>query len=118
MASPVPNLNDGSANRVPVAYQEISTATGAITIDSEFVLLSYAGATAITLAAPTNPDMNGLSMTITSSVAQAHVITATNLLNGNSDTLTWGGAVGDSCNLRAWNGEWLTENLTNVTVGG
>jgi len=116
MATPIPNSNSGAANRLPVAWQEISTATGTITAGKEFVLLSYAGATAVTLAAPTL-DMNGLILEITSSVAQAHVVTATNLINGDNDTLTWGGAVGDSCSLRAWNKEWLTGYLVNVTVG-
>ena len=115
MVFPVPRRSDGGANRSPVAWQNLS-ADGAITTDMASVLLSYAGATAATLAAP-DASMNGFTMHIVSSVAQAHVITATNLINGNDDTLTWGGAIGDSCTLMAWDSEWLTMQLTNVTVG-
>ena len=117
MASPVPNKNDGAAAFSPIPYQVISATSTAITLGRERVILTYAGATAITLAAPTNPDMNGFVMHIVSTVAQAHVITATNLINGDNDTLTWGSAIGNSCTLMAYNGEWLTMNLTGVTVG-
>jgi hypothetical protein len=116
MAKPVPDIHDGSANFGPTAFQVISE-DGAITLGKELVILTYAGATAITLAAPTNPDMDGFRMDIVSTVAQAHVVTATNLLNGDNDTLTWGGAVGDACGLVAYGGEWFTTYLTNVTVG-
>ena len=117
MASPVPNLNDGTANFDPIPYQVISATGTAITLGKKRVILTYAGATANTLAAPTNPDMNGFVMDIVSTVAQAHVITATNLINGNDDTLTWAAAIANSCSLMAYNGEWLTMNLTGVTVG-
>jgi len=80
------------------------------------VFLTKSTALAATLAAPTSPDMDYMQMTITSTTAAAHVITATDLINGDNDTLTWGGAVGDSCTLTALSGEWYTGNLTNVTV--
>jgi len=117
MASPVPNRHTGAVAFSPIPYQVISATGTAITLGMERVILTYAGATAITLAAPTNPDMDGFVMHIVSTVAQAHVITATNLINGDNDTLTWGGAIGDSCTLMAYGGEWFTMNLTNVTVG-
>ena len=63
MASPVPNKNDGSANARPIAYQTLA-ADGAITLGKNLVYLTKAGATAATLAAPTNPDMNGQSIEI------------------------------------------------------
>ena len=113
---PVPNKSDGNANRSPVAFQVLA-ADGAITIDSEVVHLTYAGATAATLAAPTDPDMNGFMMHIVSQVAQAHVVTATDLINGDDDTLTWGAAIGNACILYAYGGEWFTGSLTGVTVG-
>jgi len=116
MASPVPNRNDGAVAFSPIPYQVIS-ADGAITLGRKVIILTYAGATAITLAAPTNPDMDGFVMHIVSTVAQAHVVTATNLINGDNDTLTWGGAIGDACSLVAYGGEWFTLDLRNVTVG-
>ena len=117
MASPRPNKNTGTIAFLPHGIQVISATSTAITLGKERIFLTYAGATAITLAAPTNPDMDGFIMHIVSEVAQAHVITATNLINGDNDTLTWGGAVGDSCTLIARGGEWFTMQLTNVTVG-
>lgn len=115
MANPVPRIEDGSANRSPVAWQKLLV-DGAITIDMETVILTKATALAATLAAPTDPSMDGFTMHIVSKTAAAHVITATNLINGNDDTLTFGGAVGDACGLIAEGGEWLTTYLTNVTV--
>ena len=116
MASPVPNKSDGNANRSPVAAQVLS-ADGAITIDSQSVVITKATAVAGTLAAPTNPDMNFLTMTITSTTAAAHVVTATDLINGDDDTLTWTAAAGNACILMAYGGEWLTVSLEGVTVG-
>ena len=116
MANPVPNKHDGGASLPPVAFERIA-ADGAITLGKRVVYLTYAGATAITLAAPTNPDMDGQWIKIISQTAQAHVITATNLINGDNDTLTWGGAIGDCVELFADGGEWFTGPLINVTVG-
>lgn len=116
MAGPVPNINDGSANRAPVAYQ-ILAADGAIDLDAAVVLITKAAAVAATLAAPTNPDMDGFTMLIVSETAAAHVVTATNLINGNNDTLTWAAAIANACTLVAHGGEWFTANLTGVTVG-
>ena len=116
MANPVPNLNDGSASMSPIAFERIS-ADGALTLGKNLVHLTKAGVLAVTLAAPTNPDMNGQSIKIVSQTAQAHVITATNLINGNDDTLTWGGAIGDMVVLYADGGEYFTGELINVTVG-
>ena len=116
MANLAPDVQDGSANRLPVGWQEISTSTGTIVVDNRFVLLSYAGATAVTLPASTG--LAGTPMTIMSNVAQAHVVTGTDLINGDNDTLTWASAVANNCTIYAdGSGEWLTGNLTGVTVG-
>jgi hypothetical protein len=116
MANPVPNNNDGDVNILPIAWEVVS-ADGALTLGKQVYHLTKATALAATLAAPTNPGMNGWYVHIVSQTAAAHVITATNLINGDNDTLTWGGAIGDSCTLYAHNGEWFTGYLTNVTVG-
>jgi len=100
----------------PVAYERILV-DGALTLGKNVVHLTKAGVLAATLAAPTDPDMNGQSVKIVSQTAQAHVITATDLINGDNDTLTWGGAVGDMVVLYADGGEWFTGELINVTVG-
>ena len=116
MATPVPNKHDGGVSRHPIAAGIISE-DGAISLEDEVVYLTYAGATAITLAAPTNPDMDFQKIEIISQTAQAHVVTATDLINGDNDTLTWGGAIGDCAVLYAYGGEWFTGMLINVTVG-
>jgi hypothetical protein len=116
MAKPVPNISSGSANRWPNAWENVS-ADGALTLGKKIYHLTKATALAATLAAPTNPDMDGMEIHIVSETAAAHVITATNLINGDNDTLTWGGAIGDSCILYARGGEWFTGSLVNVTVG-
>lgn len=101
----------------PIAYERIA-ADGALTLGKNLVHLTKStGVLAATLAAPTDPDMNGQAVKIVSQTAQAHVITATNLINGNNDTLTWGGAVGDMVVLYADGGEWFSGELINVTVG-
>jgi len=116
MANPVPNKNDGDVNRLPPAYQRLA-ADGAITLGKEVVYITKASAVAGTLAAPTNPDMNGFCMQIVSQTAAAHVITATNLLNGDNDTLTFTAAIGSCVYLYADGGEWFTGPLITVTVG-
>ena len=116
MATPVPDKHTGDGNFPPVTFERIA-ADGAITLGKRIVYLTYAGATAITLAAPTNPDMDGQWVEIISQTAQAHVITATDLINGDNDTLTFGGAIGDCVTLYADGGEWFTGMLINVTVG-
>ena len=113
---PVPNSSRTTVNRNPVKKQEILV-DGAITVDMESVILTKAGVLAATLAAPTDPDMDGMLMHITTYTAQAHVVTATNLINGNDDTLTWTAAAGNACILMAYGGEWLTVSLQGVTVG-
>jgi len=115
MATPVPNINDGSANRMPCAWYELS-ADGAIPIDTECVIITKATAVAATLAAPTNPDMDGQRMAIVSATAAAHVITATDLINGTNDVITFGAAVANGVTLRAWQGGWYTGEDTGMTV--
>ena len=116
MASPVPNKHDGGGNLPPVTFERIA-ANGTITLGMQVVFLTKASALAsTTLAAPTNPDMDGQSVRIVSQTAAAHVITATDLLNGDKDTLTFGAAIGNCVTLYADGGEWFTGEIINVTV--
>ncbi|KKL88549.1 hypothetical protein LCGC14_1923550 [marine sediment metagenome] len=114
MANPVPNKNDGNANRTPVKWT-VYLVDGAIEIDDEVVLLTKATVGAYTLAAPTNPDMNGLEMTIVTTTAAAHVVTGVYLPTGT--TLTFTAAIGNQATARAYNGTWHVGNLTGVTIG-
>lgn len=82
--------------------------------------LAYAGATAITLAAPSQAQ-DGLLVTFTSLVAQAHVITATGLLaDGASgspeDLATWDPYIGASVTFMAQNGLWNVQSLVGVVI--
>jgi len=110
---PVPNRSDGNATRSPVKWTPYLV-DGAIEITDEVALLTKAGVGAYTLAAPTS-DMNGLRMTIITTTAQAHVVTGVYLPTGT--TLTWTAAIGNQCDLVAYNGTWHVGNLTGVTIG-
>ncbi len=96
------------------------TGDGAITIANyALVILSKAGAGAITLAAPTSGTHDRFEVTVVSSTAQAHVITGgVDGFNakGSSGTATFGGAIGDSVTFVAHGGHWYTKSLVNVTI--
>lgn len=88
----------GLQNRGAKTY----TAAGAISIQAGLHVLEGAG-TAMTLAAPTAADV-GKELLIIANAATAFVLTATDLLRGDSgatddDIGTFGGAIGDHVNL-------------------
>lgn len=95
------------------------TGDGAITIANyALVLLSKGSAAAITLAAPTAGTHDRFEVTVVAISAQAHVITGSVdgfNAKGSSGTLTFGGAIGDSVTLVAYNGHWYTKSRINVT---
>lgn len=85
---------------------------GAITIPNKNsnILITKASACLFTLAAPSK-DQDGLTLRISSATAQAHVLTATTLLeNGLSGspftTATWAAFIGGTLTLVAFNGVW------------
>ena len=95
------------------------TGDGAITIQNATVLLSKAGAGAITIATPTATTHDGRIIRVVSLTAQAHVITsATDGFNdkGSSGTATFGGAIGDSVTLLAYQANWYVIATRNVTI--
>jgi hypothetical protein len=102
-----------------VGVVQAITGDGAITIQNAYVVLSKAGAGAITLAAPTAGTHDGIVIEVIAISAQAHVITGgVDGFNakGSSGTATFGGAIGDSVTFRAYNGHWYTVALVNVTI--
>lgn len=116
MPSPVPNKHDGDVNMDTVAFERIS-ANGTITLGKTLVFLTKSTAlSATTLAAPTDPDMDGQSVTIVSQTAAAHVITATDLINGDNDSLTFTANIGSCVTLYADGGEWFTGPLITVAI--
>lgn len=90
------------------------SANGAIAVTDHMAELSKGSAGAYTLAAPGTGNFPKF-LVIYSSTAQAHVITVANLSGGN--TLTFGGAIGDSCVLRAISATlWVVAGSRNVTL--
>lgn len=94
------------------------TGDGAITIASGVVLLTKAGVSANTVAAPSSQD--GTRMTITSTTANAHVVTFTGgtLLDGTdgaNTTATFAAFPGASITVIAVGTTWHVESLNAVT---
>lgn len=95
-------------------------ADGAIEKYQGTALLSKAGAGAYTLAAPTS-SQNGMTINIVSTTANAHVVTATNLIHdgvtgGAKDTMTFAAFPGASIVLQAINFTWHVLSNNNVAV--
>lgn len=95
---------------------------GAIAITSSVARLTKAGVGAYTLAAPGAGD-EGLILTIISQSDNAHVVTATNLIDdgvtgGAKDTATFAAFTGASITLMAINQKWAVIANNNVTVAG
>lgn len=84
------------------------------------VILSAGSAAAMTLAAPPLA-LQGTVMQIEAAAAQAYTVTNTTpgFNNGStaSDVATFGGGVGNSFEIVAYNGIWLVLNLNSVTLG-
>lgn len=114
----LPVANGGTGETVlGAAYN----ADGAITTRHGSVVLSKGSAAAMTLAAPISGTDDFKRLYIISSTAFAHTVTQTTPgFNGGGvakDVATFGGAVGDSMIIMAYQGVWLVLNLTNVTLG-
>lgn len=100
------------------AIQSI-TGDGAITIQTGRVVLSKGSAAAITIASPTPTTHDYITITVIAISAQEHVITcATDGFNGkgSSGTVTFGGAIGDSVTLMAYQGNWYVVGSVNATI--
>jgi hypothetical protein len=112
----VEHLNQVNANGVTLA-----SASGAITIAPGTVVITKTGSlAAMTLDAPTVAQ-DGMLLTVTSSTAFAHTITATSLIDdgvtgGSKTTATFAAFAGASIVLMAYNGKWHTISLKAVTV--
>ena len=73
---------------------------------------------ALTLAAPTAGVDDGMGISIFSSTAFAHTVTATGLLvdgAGHVNTATFPAAGGGALDLVAYNGKWYVQNSQNIT---
>jgi hypothetical protein len=113
------NLKKGVAEDSDIVRTiAVASADGAITIQNSTVVITKGTAAALTLGTPTTAQ-NGITITIVSSTAAAHTVTAAtigfNAGNTGTDVGTFGGAIGDGFTCVAYGGEWLVTNNTNVT---
>lgn len=96
------------------------SASGAIAEKNGTVFLTKAGVAAMTLSAPTATSDDNKQLTIISTTAQAHTVNQAspgfNSGGAASDVATFGGAIGDSISLVAYQGVWYVESKTNVTL--
>lgn len=77
------------------------------------------GVDAMTLAAPTKDVDDGKIIIITSGSAEAHTLTATNLLNTGGTAvslLTFAAHAGATAILMAYQGKWQVLSVQNVTI--
>lgn len=100
---------------------DVASANGAITIPdrgSKTILITKGTAAALTLGVPAS-SQNGVTLTIVSTTAAAHTVTAAtigfNAGDAAKDVGTFGGAIGDGFTCVAYGGEWYTTTVANVT---
>lgn len=110
MASPVSILKKGIATDADIAREiQVAAADGAIEIKSSTVLITKGTAAALTLGTPTTAQ-NGVRLTIVSTTAAAHTVTAQtigfNAGDAASDVATFGAAIGNNFECIAYGGEW------------
>jgi hypothetical protein len=97
------------------------SSNGALSKSAGVAKLSKAGVGAYTLAAPTDVTDDGLILIITSTTANAHVVTATGLIEdgvtgGSKNTATFAAFAGASITLMALGAKWHVLSSNNVTV--
>jgi hypothetical protein len=107
-------VNTQVASLAAAAASQKYTAVGAIA-PKGLAVLKTGAASAMTLAAPA-ADFDEL--TIVSADGEAYTVTtAANLINGADDTLTFGGAIGDSISLAGLGGKWIVNGTpSGVTL--
>ena len=107
---------NGGVKPMVIAY----STGGALGLYSHTAILTEAGASAMTLAVPTATTHDGITITVISTTAQAHTVTATtvgfNAGNAASDVGTFGAAIANVFSFVAYQGEWYVLTNTNVTL--
>lgn len=118
------NMDSSEAAMIAVQTKlgvvQLAAVDGAISLAAGEVVITKAGVAALTLAAPPS-SMNGQRLAIVSTTANAHVVTATNLLDdgvtgGAKDTATFGAFAGASLELLAYEGKWNVVSKNVVTI--
>jgi hypothetical protein len=98
------------------------SADGAIAVESGVAIITKAGVGAMTLALPTATTHDGLTLIITTSTANAHVITCTNGFNAGEtgapfNKVTLAAFPGSSATLVAYQALWYVVSDQVATVG-
>lgn len=98
-------------------------ANGAITIPaySQVIVFTKAGVVEATLADPTATTHDGVRLLFIAATAQANTVdngagSGFNAGGAGSDVATFGGAIGDSLEIVAYQGKWYVVNSINVTL--
>lgn len=104
-------LIDKNGNNISNKTQAAAV-DGPITVKRGTVYITKGSAAALTLAAPTPGVDDDARLAIISTTAFAHTVTQTtpgfNAGSTASDIATFGTAIGNSIELKAYNGVWLT----------
>jgi hypothetical protein len=101
------------------AVASLVSAAGAIPVrPSASYIITAPAAIALTLAAPTVTADDGVTISVRSSTAFAHTLTATGLLLTGSaavNVATFAAFGGAGLTLRAYQGKWIVEASTGIT---
>lgn len=93
------------------------TASGAIAQKTGTVMLSGTGVQVMTLANPVSGTDDGKTLAIVATSAHAHTVaTVAGISGGANHKATFGGALGDTLNLKALGGVWYLEPSINQTL--
>jgi hypothetical protein len=122
------NLTDLTVDSLTVGTYEVPAPTtgtlvnnGAVSIKAGVFTLNKGSAITATLAEPTVTTDDFKRLTIVSLTAQAHTvaIATDGFGHGGANYIkaTYGGAIGDSMSLIAFQGFWYVTGVQNVTFG-
>jgi hypothetical protein len=108
------------AMQAKMGVQSLAAADGALPLVAGTVLVTKAGVCAMTLAAPAAAN-DGQRITVISTTANAHTLTATNLLEdgitgGAKDLATFAAFAGASIELEAYAAKWYVVSKNVVTI--
>ena len=100
-----------SGDRIKLAVQSMGPN---VTLKNGTTLFTLSQITTVTLANPIATVDDGKRLKFTSMTAYQHVINCAP--NGSGSRLTFGGSIGDSCELFAYQGIWYVWDKVNVTA--
>lgn len=117
-----PSIGTSGVLVAPIQYfTTVYAADGAINA-AGLAVITKGTAAALTLAAPVAGvpavgGMDGLLLSILSTTAAAHTVTApSNKINGGSAVITFSAAIANNATLRAYNGIWYVMGSTGATL--